>query len=206
MNPKKSVATDTVKKSTLLSVALICLAVGFLGGVVYSAYMSSPRRAPQGAVPATPGAPNHSKEIAALKSETERNPENTAAWIQLGNLYFDTDQIEDSINAYRRALQLDGQNANVWTDLGVMYRRGGEPKKAIESFDTAIQVDPKHEVSRFNKGIVLLHDLNDPQGAVEAWEDLLRVNPFAMTPSGQSVDSLVSQFKKQLTATPPQAQ
>ena len=83
-----------------------------------------------------------------------------------------------------------------------MYRRSGKPKKAVESFDAAMQADPKHEVSHFNKGIVMLHDLNDPQGAIQAWEDLLKINPFAMARNGQSVDSLVSQFKKRFAAQP----
>jgi cytochrome c-type biogenesis protein CcmH/NrfG len=82
--------------------------------------------------------------------------------------------------------------------MGVMYRRNGNPKAAVDAFNEAIRIDPKHEVSRFNKGIVLMHDLNDPDGAVETWEKLLEVNPLAMAPGGRSVDELVSAYKKQL--------
>jgi hypothetical protein len=45
---------------------------------------------------------------------------------------------------------------------------------------------------------VLLHDLRDERGAIRAWEDLMKVNPFAMAPNGQSVDQLVVQMKKRL--------
>ncbi|UCE51370.1 MAG: tetratricopeptide repeat protein, partial [Desulfobacterales bacterium] len=93
---------------------------------------------------------------------------------------------------------LQPNNANVWTDMGVMYRRSGKPQEAIKAFDKAIEADSKHEVSRFNKGIVLLHDLKDEQGAIRAWEDLMKVNPFAMAPNGQSVDQMVTQMKKQV--------
>ena len=65
-------------------------------------------------------------------------------------------------------------------------------------FDDAIKADPKHEVSRFNKGIVLLHDLNKPEEALHAWEELLQVNPFAMAPNGKSVDKLVTIYKNNL--------
>ena len=68
--------------------------------------------------------------------------------------------------------------------LGIMYRRSGQPQKAIEAFDRAIATDPKHENSRFNKGIVLMHDLNDREGAIAAWEELVEVNPNALTPNG----------------------
>ena len=103
--------------------------------------------------------------IASLEDETARNPENTQAWVQLGNEYFDSSQHAKAIWAYRKSLELDPNNANVWTDLGVMYRRSGSPQEAIKSFDKAIEVDPKHEISRMNKGIVLLHDMNDMEGA-----------------------------------------
>ena len=195
MGTQKKIESDTVKKSTMLAVAIVCLSLGFLGGVVFSAYKSAPKDQPSPAAMPPQAAPDRSTEIDVLKKETARDPNNVSAWTQLGNLYFDTDQFEKAIEAYRQSLKLDPQNANVWTDMGVMYRRSGEPKKAVESFDKAIQANPKHEISRFNKGIVMLHDLNDPQGAIQAWEDLLKINPFAMAPNGQSVDELIQHYK-----------
>jgi tetratricopeptide (TPR) repeat protein len=97
-------------------------------------------------------------------------------------------------------LEISPDNANVWTDMGVMYRRNGNPQEAINAFDKAIEADPKHEVSRMNKGIVLLHDLKDTDGAIKAWEGLLEVNPVAMAPTGRSVDEMVQQIKKQGSA------
>jgi cytochrome c-type biogenesis protein CcmH/NrfG len=142
-------------------------------------------------------APASSDRIAALKRQAEANPGNANAWTELGNAYFDSNQIQASINAYRKSLELDPKNPNVWTDMGVMYRRGGKPEEAIKAFDQAIAVDPTHEASRMNKGIVLLHDLNDPNGAIKAWEGLLAVNPIVVAPNGISIDQMVTQLKKQ---------
>ena len=80
---------------------------------------------------------------------------------------------------------------NVLTDLGVMYRRNKQPEKAIEAFDKAISADPSHEKSRFNKGIVLMHDLNDIDGAARAWEGLVEINPNAMAPGGKQPISVM---------------
>ena len=132
---------------------------------------------------------------AALEKETAANPDNVEGWIQLGNLYFDNDNFDGAIGAYEKALALTPGNADVWTDLGVMYRRKDQPQKAVEAFDQAIKVDPRHQTCRFNKGVVLLHDLKDMPGAIAAWEELIRINPVATTPSGQSVDELVQQLK-----------
>lgn len=192
-----------IRKETALLIGLVALAVGFFGGVMFGIYKSdSP--VPGRPMPATTGQQPSgdgglTDRIESLKSETQKNPSNLEAWVQLGNEYFDGEQFEKSIQAYKKALELDPNNANVWTDMGVMYRRSKQPQEAIKAFDKAIQVDPKHEVSRWNKGIVLLHDLNDPAGALLAWEDMIRVNPLAMAPNGQSVDQMVQQLKKQMS-------
>jgi len=42
---------------------------------------------------------------------------------------------------------------------------------------------------------VLLHDLKDEKGAVQAWEELLKINPMAMYSDGQSIAELVRTLK-----------
>lgn len=197
MGHTQKAENEYVKKSTMLMVAFITFTAGFLGGIAFSLYKSDssqPLPAPQQQPAARP---DLSQEIAALELQTAQNPANAASWTQLGNLYFDTNQYIKAIKAYKKSLELNPQNANVWTDMGVMYRRNKQPREAIKAFDKAIKIDPRHEVSRFNKGIVFLHDLNDLDSAIQAWEDLLNINPLAMAPSGKSVDELVVQLKKQ---------
>ncbi len=202
----KNVDSQHVRKETLYLVSLLALAVGFFGGVMFAVYKSdstpavgpSTGQVPQAQAPQPEAVdPGRLSMIAALEKETQANPANESAWIELGNSYFDTGQHEKSIQAYRKALEINPNNANVWTDMGVMYRRSGNPQEAIRSFDKAMEVDPKHEISRMNKGIVLLHDMNDMEGAINAWEGLLAVNPVAMSPTGQSIDQMVQQMKQQ---------
>jgi cytochrome c-type biogenesis protein CcmH/NrfG len=199
-------ATGMVKRETLWLVVLAALAVGFVGGVVFSAWRmervpgSMPPRPMGGAAPAPQ---DFSAEIDRLRQKTDADPKDTAAWTELGNRYFDSDRPQEAITAYEKSLALDPSNADVWTDLGVMYRRVGEHRKAIEVFDKAKALNPRHEVSRFNKGIVLLHDLNDQNAALEAWEDLLRINPLATTPNGQSLDAMVRAIRQQNSAAAP---
>ena len=196
-----------VRKETLYLISLLCLAVGFFGGVVFGVFNSDTPLPGQSAGPVQ-SAPvpqsniDLSANISMLENAVAANPNNVNAWIELGNNYFDTNQYEKSIQAYRKALELNPNNANVWTDMGVMYRRAGKPQEAITAFDKAIEVDPKHETSRFNKGIVLMHDLKDIPGAIKAWEGLLQVNPIAMAPNGQSVDQMVVGLKQQAAQQP----
>lgn len=192
-----------VKKETMLFVAFLTLAAGFIGGVVFGVYKSSQMTplAPQasgmgGAAPAAISKET-AQRIAALEQGAAKNPGDPSMWAQLGHQYFDTNQFAKAIEAYKKSLAIEPHDANVWTDMGVMYRRNGDPKEAVKSFDEAIKVNPRHEISRFNKGIVLLHDLNDRGGAIQAWEALVMINPDVKAPSGKPVRELIEQFKAQ---------
>jgi cytochrome c-type biogenesis protein CcmH/NrfG len=204
---QKSDRVQYVRKETFLMVTFLALAVGFFAGVVFAVFKSD-SRAPIQTVPSQSAAPaaTESDRIAVFEHKTQANPADAAAWTELGNAYFDSNQFEKAISAYKKSLEIAPNNADVWTDMGIMYRRSSKPEEAIKAFDQAIAVDPKHEVSRFNKGIVLLHDLKDINGAIEAWEGLLEVNPIAMAPSGISIDQMVMQLKKQQAGAPSQRQ
>jgi len=192
-----------VKKETMIVVACICLGVGFLGGIAFGVYKSgsaTPSVQAPGTMPAMTGpsaeepTPEEANLIQTLERKTATDPQDVDAWIQLGNVYFDTNQYKKAIGAYQRSLALKPNNPAVLTDMGVMYRRDNQPEKAIESFDTAISVDPSHETARFNKGVVLMHDLDDLEKAVGAWGELVEINPDAVTPGGQSIKGMLERL------------
>ena len=175
------------------------LFVGFLAGVVFAVFKApSPAMPPSSASAPSQERPLHDMEehAKALEAEVLAHPDNVEAWVLLGHAYFDAGENAKAIGAYEKSLELGPANADVLTDLGVMYRRDGRPEKAVEAFDRAIAADPSHQTARFNKGIVLLHDLNDHSGAIRAWEELLEINPLAMAGNGQSVDQLVTHYRK----------
>jgi len=195
-----------VKQETMLLVALAALVVGFFSGVTFTIFKTAPgdsqRSAPQAGSAQQPAdvfdlPAESAARIVALEKEVAAHPNNLQAWVALGNTYFDTHQPAQAIVAYNKALELDASNANVWTDLGVMYREVRDFGQAIASFDRAITLNPRHEQSRLNKGVVLFYDLHDKEGAIQAWEDLQRVNPAAVTPSGEPIGELIKMVRGQ---------
>ncbi len=208
MAKQEDPGNDYVKKNTMLLASFICLAVGFLGGVVFSAYKSGSGVPMPASIPQQSQQPqqqaaqeetiteDQAKRILALEKEVAANPDNGDSWTQLGNLYFDTSNFESAIRSYKKSLALKPNNANVQTDLGVMYRRAGQPQEAIKAFEKAIRIDPKHEIARFNTGIVFLHDLNDREGALKAWQDLVNINPAAMTPGGKPLAEMIKALRE----------
>lgn len=120
---------------------------------------------------------NHGEDIRLAKSILEKDPRDLQALITLGNAYFDTDRYQEAIDAYSKALAIDPKNPDVTTDMGIMYRRLGQFDKALDAFRRAAQDDPRHINSRFNLGVTLKYDKRDFQGAIQAWEDFLKVVP-----------------------------
>ncbi|WP_299983123.1 tetratricopeptide repeat protein [Desulfobacula sp.] len=203
---KETANKDYVKKQTLIGAVLLSLCIGFIGGTVYSSFkLATDTKVGQGNVTAANtqagGQQDNSAEFASRILQLEQylatNPKDAEALAQLGHLFFDSDQFVNAIEAYEKSLAIEPGKTGVITDMGVMYRRNKQPRKAIEAFDRALSIDPSFETARFNKGIVLLHDLNDAPGGIRAWEELVEQNPMAMAPNGESVDALVQRMKKQ---------
>jgi len=64
----------------------------------------------------------------------------------------------------------------------------------VAAFNRAIAVDPNHEQSRINKGILLFFNLNDRDGAMKAWEELLKIHPDALMPNGEPVSEFIERL------------
>ena len=179
-----------MKKETAILAIVIAFIVGFITGAVVAILkgrgpMERPvvaQKAPVSQAAPVPAEPAPSPVEAAAKIQTlkdilQKDPKNLSAWVELGNIYFDTNQPQESIEAYSKYLAIKPDNPDVRTDMGIMYRKLGDYDRAIKEFRTAAQNDPKHVNSRYNIGLVLLHDKQDIKGAIKAWEEYLKVDP-----------------------------
>jgi len=196
MKKVKQVEVKYVTMNTALIIGLIGLIVGFIAGNIYSIYKAGSMGNGRAEIVDSGQriTEQQSARMLQLEREAEKNPESMAIWLELGNLYFDASKYQDAIRAYNQYLSLDPGNADVWTDIGVMYRRAGNPEQAVSSFDKAISLNPQHEQARFNKGIVLLHDMGDRDAALQTWQELIKINPDFRTPTGQTIKELVEKL------------
>ncbi len=152
--------------------------------------------------PAGEGEPirlNAPAEIENYKGILRKDPDNLQALIGIGNLYFDTKQDAQAVASYRKALALDPSNANVRTDMAICLRRMGQFDLAVEELKKAISANPRHPQSRYNLGVILLHDKNDLEGGIKAWEGLLE-----NIPDYPYRDALKSEIARLRSAKPPE--
>jgi len=197
-----------MKKETVILMVVIALLVGFaIGATVGILYMinrgekgfekvatvQKPQMAPPGAPATTPPGRDSievASQIQTLKEIVKKDQKNLAAWVELGNLYFDANQPKEAIEAYSQYLAIKPDNPDVRTDMGIMFRSLGNFDRAVEEFKKAAQSDLKHANSRYNIGIVLLHDKEDIIGAIKAWGEYLKVEP-----QGEKADRVRAQME-----------
>ncbi len=180
MPPKKTVRIEHV-----VITAAGCLILGYLLGIGTALLIQGrPAPAPAGVAGPPPSVTppgnmlgSYSAEIRELRNVVTQDPGNYASWVRLGNLYFDTDQYMESIDAYTKALAIQDGEPNVITDRAIMYRRIGDFPQAVAELRRAAELAPQHLNSALNLGVVLRYDLNDAPGAVEAWKMYLARNP-----------------------------
>ena len=196
MSQKHRANEKHVTRNKAVGVAAACLVIGFIGGVAYSTLTPGPGAIPRPASgPAAPAKAAVTTEmrarIFALEQAVSADPNNLRSWLELGNLYFDTDNPDGAIRAYGKYLDGDPSNPDVWTDLGIMYREAGQPAEAVKCFDRAMTFNPNHQQSRYNKGVVLLHDLKDAAAALKEWRILAEKNPDFRTQDGRSIKDII---------------
>ena len=118
---------------------LVGFAIGATVGILYMinkgekgvkevAMVQKPQMAPPGAPAPAPPARDSievASQIQTLKEIVKKDPKNLPAWVELGNLYFDTDQPKEAIEAYSQYLAIKPDNPDVRTDMGIMYRKLG---------------------------------------------------------------------------------
>jgi len=169
-----------VSKTNVMLISLVCLLVGFILGATVAILKTTKGNKIAGPSEGSQkeASVDREKEIKLLKAALEKDPNDLQTLIELGDAYFDTDRYQEAIEAYSKALTIDPKNLDVRTDMGIMYRKLGQFDKALEALRRAVQDNPKHINSRFNLGVVLKYDKKDFQGAMQAWEEFLKLEPL----------------------------
>jgi cytochrome c-type biogenesis protein CcmH/NrfG len=136
------------------------------------------------------------KEIDRLLGEYQKNPQDLQTVIQLGNLYYDTQQFPQAVDYYGKALVLDPLNTDVRTDMGTAYFYQGLTKEAQDAFRKVIEIDPKKAQAHYNLGLSLSHGEGaDTQAAIAEWKKVIELVPN--TDIATSAQQLIDSFSKQ---------
>ena len=132
--------------------------------------------------------------VAPLLEAVNNDPNNFELLVKLGNLFYDGKQFPSAIQYYERALAIHPDNPDVRTDMGTAYWYTGNAEKAVAAMETSLKYRRGHPQTLFNLGWVRWQGKQDPKGAIEAWQQLLKANPDY--PQKEQVEQYIAKAKE----------
>lgn len=153
----------------LAAIVAVSLAAGAIGWRLWdsSAPTASPAAAP-------------SDPLAALEQKAQKNPDDAAAWQELGFAYFEAGRFADAATAYRKGTAAAPGSAILWSSLGEALVMASErepmPAEALSAFRQSARLDAKDPRARYF--LAVNRDLGgDHAGAIGDWLALLKDTP-----------------------------
>ena len=202
-NPSSRSTTNWTSTQAYV-LAAFCLLLGVALGYLFRG-SASPATA-QASAPATeqaaPAQPQPSADMQAAVAQAaaplleaiKQNPNDYDSLVKLANVYYDGQQFQNAIQYYERAVAIHPENVDVRTDMGTAYWYTGNADKAVAAMETSLKYRPGHRQTLFNLGWVRWQGKSDPQGAITAWEQLLKANPDY--PQKQQVEQCIAKAKE----------
>jgi cytochrome c-type biogenesis protein CcmH/NrfG len=190
------------------SMASACLVIGIALGYLFRGSGSgrvAPLAAPSTTAAATapaamPQMPSldDMKHMADKKAEPllarlKTDPHNSLLLNQIGTLYKATHQFKEAAEYYQKALEADPKNVPARTDLASCLFYQGDTEGALSQLQQSLRYDPKDANTLFNLGMIRLQGKSDPDGAVTAWQKLLKSNPTLPQEKKAAVEKLIAQ-------------
>ncbi|MDO8661254.1 MAG: tetratricopeptide repeat protein, partial [Candidatus Woesearchaeota archaeon] len=90
-----------------------------------------------------------------LKKAAALDPLFKFVWTNLGDVLVRLNRIDESVQAYERAIQSKPQNENAYINLGMVYVKKGELSKAALLFSDAVRANHRSEAAYTNLVLVL---------------------------------------------------
>jgi cytochrome c-type biogenesis protein CcmH/NrfG len=135
------------------------------------------------------------KQAEPLLAKLKADPKNVELLNQTALTYKATHQFKDAISYFQKALDVDPKNVAIRTDMASCMYYTGDVDGALAELDKSLTYDPKHPGTLMNIGIIKWQGKHDVNGAVAAWERLLKLNPNF--PQKEVIEHLITEAQQQ---------
>lgn len=191
-------------------IAVCCLLLGATAGYFLRTSRTAPAPVlaqemhaamPQAGQQPTPEQMKHmaDKQVEPLLVKLQANPNDSDLLVQVARSYLAAHQFSTAASFYERAAAVK-PSAKVFVSLGSAYYYSEAPDKALAAFQRALALEPGSADALFNIGILKWQSFGDPQGAVGAWQQLLKANPNH--PRRAQVEEMIARAKRHIGRTP----
>jgi len=96
-------------------------------------------------------------EISFFHSTLKYHPRNARLYLNLGNTYYEKEEIDKAIEQYQKAININKKYAVAYGNIGSAYLNKKNIDKAEEYLNIAIKLKHNYPIAHYNLGIVNFH-------------------------------------------------
>ena len=115
--------------------------------------------------------------VQALKAVVEAQPENAAAWFNLGFAYSGLHQTEEAVQAYEKTLELQPDLFEAHLNLGILLIQMKRAMESVAHLEKAVALKPEHPRAHLYDGRALAA-AGQPEAAEKQFQEALRLDPM----------------------------
>ncbi|MBQ9246264.1 tetratricopeptide repeat protein [bacterium] len=119
--------------------------------------------------------------IELLKNAIILDETNDESFVELGDIYNETEDLDSAIKAYCEAIKLNPKNAVAYNKCAMALWQKDYIEEAIIAYHKAIGINPEYEVAYNNLGVIYLDGIRNLKEAKKLFETAISLNPtYAM--------------------------
>ncbi|MEW6703135.1 MAG: tetratricopeptide repeat protein [Bacteroidota bacterium] len=131
----------------------------------------------------------------ALKSEVEKNPNDTAKVRQYADMLTMGHNSDEAAKLYEKILKIDPKRIDIMLQLTFVYYNKGDLNKAEEYTNKVLKINKDHLIANYNLGAIAVAR-GENQKAKAIWQDLAKKYPQT------EIGSIAGESAKQLDQIP----
>lgn len=116
------------------------------------------------------------KMIDAMKVGVENNPKDYNSWMQLADVYYSQNMLNEALDAYKKASALEPKNVKSKIGVSAAYYALGQIDTATAEINAAIKIDPKFSLAYYNLGLCLTAK-GQLKEAIAAYNNYIKLDP-----------------------------
>ena len=120
---------------------------------------------------------DYPRAIAQLVEVTKAAPDATAAWVNLGIAYRESNDLANAEKSLTQALALNARHPVALNEIGIVYRKTGRFAQARKSYEQVLALYPSFHFARRNLAILCDLYLHDSGCALEQYQLYLQAVP-----------------------------
>ena len=140
-------------------------------------------------------------EVSALMEKIKTNPNDSAALLRLGDIYFNAKDFENAKTFYEKTTVVTPKDDAAWVALGAAAFNQGDNATAKTAWTQAVTLNPKNAEAHYDLGFLYLSDTPPNNAkAIEEWNTVIAIDPTSEL--AKTVTSHIESLNKAASASP----